>query len=168
MLKPQDLLVLLKLAAQRGQPWTYPSLAASVGVSVSETHASVKRAAAAGLFSNATGQPANRRLLEFVVHGVPYVYHVDRGIPTTRGILTGFASPPLDGPAEYAYEALYVWPHPEGVHAGWSVSPLYRSAPVAALRDPALYALLALVDELRLGRARERNRAADLLASRLA
>lgn len=136
-------------------------------MSVSETHASVKRAAAADLFSEATNQPSSRRLLEFSVHGAPYVYHVRRDVPTTRGILTGFAAPPLDGPAEYALEARYVWPDPEGSDAGWSVKPLYRSVPFAARRDPKLYALLALVDELRLGRARERNRAADLLTTYL-
>ena len=158
---------MLKLTVQRGEPWTYGSLAASLGMSASETHASIKRATAAGLFSEATGQPSNRRLLEFVVHGVPYAYHVDRDVPTTRGVLTGFAAPVLDGPSGYAYEARYVWPDPSGTDAGWSVKPVYRSAPFAARRDPNLYALLALVDELRLGRARERNRAADLLTSRL-
>jgi hypothetical protein len=45
--------------------------------------------------------------------------------------------------------------------------PLYRSAPDAALRDPALYEWLALVDALRSGKARERRMAGEELARRL-
>jgi hypothetical protein len=46
--------------------------------------------------------------------------------------------------------------------------PLYRSVPGAALRDPAFYEWLALVDAVRSGRARERRMAADELGRRLA
>ena len=41
--------------------------------------------------------------------------------------------------------------------------PLYPSAPKAARKDPKLYELLALVDMLRLGRARERAMAEQQL-----
>jgi len=47
------------------------------------------------------------------------------------------------------------------------VQPLYSSVPGAAARDAELYALLAWVDALRIGRARERNLAAKELAERL-
>ncbi len=167
MLKPQDVLVLLKLAVNRELEWTYASLSASVGMSASETHASIGRSTSAGLFSEATRRPSARRFLEFVIHGVPYAFYSERRIPTTRGMLTGFPAPPLDGPSGYMYEQLYVWPTVDGQDAGWSVDPLYRSAPFAARQDDSLYRVLALVDELRLGRARERNRAADLLAIEL-
>jgi hypothetical protein len=49
-----------------------------------------------------------------------------------------------------------VWPFPEGEHRGVTLEPLYKSAP-AALRDPFLYELLALIDALREGRVRERK-----------
>jgi hypothetical protein len=42
-----------------------------------------------------------------------------------------------------------------------------RFVPHAALRDPALYELLALVDAIRDGRARERNLAERVLVRRL-
>ena len=48
-LKPQDLLVLLKVVAHPPQRWTYAALGAALGMSASETHACVKRALAAGL-----------------------------------------------------------------------------------------------------------------------
>ena len=167
MLKPQDVLVLLKLVPADGG-WTYAQLAHSLGMSASETHAAVGRATAAGLYSPVSGRPIRRALAEFVVHGVPYVYHVDREAPTTRGMLTGFASRYLDGPEAYPFEARFVWADADGTDSGWTVRPLYRSAPYAARQDPELYALLALVDELRIGRARERRRAAEALRERLA
>ena len=46
-------------------------------------------------------------------------------------------------------------------------SPLYRTAPIAALRDPAFYEYLALADALRDGRARERKLAEGELHKRL-
>jgi len=50
---------------------------------------------------------------------------------------------------------------------GASVVPLYAAAPATAVRNPALYELLALVDAVRLGRARERTRAKQLLRERI-
>jgi hypothetical protein len=47
-LKPQDLLVLLKVAAHPPQRWTYATLGETLAMSVSEAHASVKRAVASG------------------------------------------------------------------------------------------------------------------------
>jgi hypothetical protein len=43
-LKPQDLLVLLKVAAHPPQRWTYAVLGTALAMSASEVHASVKRA----------------------------------------------------------------------------------------------------------------------------
>jgi hypothetical protein len=45
--------------------------------------------------------------------------------------------------------------------------PLYPKLPLAAMRDPALYELLALFDALRIGQAREREMARELLEERL-
>ena len=43
-LKPQDLLVLLKVAASPHRRWTYAALAVDLAMSTSQVHASVKRA----------------------------------------------------------------------------------------------------------------------------
>jgi hypothetical protein len=40
---------------------------------------------------------------------------------------------------------------------GVAFAPLYKMAPIAALRDPVLYEQLALIDAIRDGRARERQ-----------
>ena len=60
-----------------------------------------------------------------------------------------------------------VWAHPQGNAKGPTLSPLYRSAPQAALADPALHQVLALVDALRAGRARERALAINELKKTL-
>jgi hypothetical protein len=44
---------------------------------------------------------------------------------------------------------------------------MYKAMPKAAIRDPGLYELLALVDALRDGRARERKLAQQMISDRL-
>jgi len=167
-LKPQDLLVVLKLWVSKGQGWTYPTLAESLRMSASEVHGAVNRAFAAGLLieMKADARPNPEALLEFLLHGVRYVFVADRGA-RTRGIPTSHAAPPLLGAFLDSDEPPPVWSHPLGKVRGESFSPLYRSAPEAALRDEGLYELLALVDAMRGGRARDLNLAKNLLTERI-
>jgi hypothetical protein len=60
-----------------------------------------------------------------------------------------------------------VWPDPTGEVRGYEFRPLFRSVPAAARRDGELYILLALVDAIRGGAARERNIAVKELTRRL-
>lgn len=166
MLKPQDLLVVLRLTLEpEGTTPTFITLASDLGMSTSEVHASMKRAASSGLLV-ANSRSVNRKnLLEFLLHGVRYAFAAERsGI--TRGLPTSYAAPPLA--SEFAGGELPpVWPHPEGTVRGEGLLPLYRSAPDAALRNPKLYEWLVLVDAVRAGRARERAMAAKELTRRL-
>jgi len=169
ILKLQDVVILLKLVALGPQPWTYQRLAVELSISQSEAHAGVKRAVAARLMSNAgsgDGRPILPALEEFLLHGVRYAYPPERG-ELARGMPTGYAAPPLNAVIVQPDEPPPVWPYAEGSVRGYSLSPLYPTVPAAAARDPKLYELLALVDALRDGRARERNLAAKELASRL-
>ena len=168
VLKPQDLLVVLKLWVSEGQSLTYPALADALKMSISEVHGAVKRADAAGLLieAKASARPNAGPLLEFLVHGVRYAFAPDRG-GRTRGLPTGYAAPPLAEAFPPDEEPVPVWPHPMGVVRGESFSPIYKSAPEAALADRALYELLALVDAMRGGRVRERNLAKQILAERI-
>jgi hypothetical protein len=166
VLKPQDAVVLLKLAVA-GSEWTYPSLAESLGMSASEVHAAVRRAARAGLYDEQRRSPNRKALIEFLVHGLRYVFPAERG-PLTRGLPTAYAAPPLNQKIQASAEPPPVWPDAEGTVRGEELRPLYRSVPRAARRDQALYELLALVDAIRAGRARERKIAATELEARLA
>ncbi len=99
-------------------------------------------------------------LLEFLVHGVRYVFPAVLG-PETQGIPTAAAAPTLGEKIPGGPTA--VWPQAEGKTRGASLVPLYRAAPHAALQDDHLYRALALVDVLRLGELRERRLAQALL-----
>ncbi|MBC5765223.1 MarR family transcriptional regulator [Ramlibacter albus] len=168
-LKPQDLLVLLKVAAHPPQRWTYAALGEALAMSASETHASVKRAVASGL-AVAPGRgewsPVRPNLLEFIIHGVRYIWPAAQG-PVKRGVPTSFGVEPLAAKLAAAPGEAPVWAHPAGRAKGPTLSPLYRTAPDAALADPALHRLLALIDALRTGRARERTLASKLLEAEL-
>ena len=170
ILKPQDVLILLKLVALGPQPWTYQRLAVELSISQSEAHAGVRRAVAARLMSDATtaaGRPILPALEEFLLHGVRYAYPPERG-ELTRGMATGYAAAPLNKLIVQPDEPPPVWPYAEGTVRGYTLVPLYPSVAIAASRDPRLYELLALVDAIRDGRARERNLAAKELQARLA
>ncbi|MGZ8218391.1 hypothetical protein [Methylomagnum sp.] len=167
ILKPQDLLILLKLVALDGANWSYAALAVDLGMSPSEVHAGVKRLLAARLATEREGAvvPAVAALNEFIAHGVPYVFVPDRG-ELTRGTPTAHAAPPLREMLAESGEPPPVWPDPLGEARGMIFSPLYPSAPKAARTDPKLYELLALVDAVRGGRARERAMALKILDER--
>ena len=78
-LKPQDVVVLLKLVALADQPWTFQRLAVELSISQSEVHAAVRRAVAAGLMteaSSSTGRPVRAALLglSLVLGGAEIVF----------------------------------------------------------------------------------------------
>ena len=168
VLKPQDLVVLLKLLILGDQRRSFAELAAELSMSASEVHGSVGRAMEARLVhvANDHVQVSNAALKEFLLHGAKYTFPATFGAPT-RGIPTAYAAPPLrelinQPPSELPP----VWPSPDGEQRGTSFYPLYPSVPQAARRDEALYQTLALFDALRGGAARERNLAAKLLEER--
>lgn len=165
-LKPQDIVILLKLVTLGNRPWSYSALALELGMSPSEVHSGIRRAAAARLFDTQRNVPVMRSLQEFLVHGVKYAYPPDRG-QLTRGMPTSYAAPPLNSLIVQSDEPPPVWPDPDGTMRGYEFMPLYRSVPKAAVRDQAFYELLALVDAIRDGRARERELAVKLLIERL-
>jgi hypothetical protein len=167
ILKPQDIVVLLKLIALGTREWSFASLAADLSMSASEVHAGIKRATASRLFDESRKLPIRKNLGEFLVHGVKYAYPPQHGT-LTRGIPTGYAAYPLNEMLTLGTNDVPpVWPHPEGEVRGYEFSPLYKSAPTAALKDKELYALLAILDAIRDGRARERELAIKELINRL-
>jgi len=168
ILKPQDILVMLKLLAMGRRPWTYAPLAVDLGMSPSQLHAAVKRALQSQLAVQQADAvvPHVRNLREFLVHGLKYVFVPQMG-ELTRGIPTAHAAPPMLEHFVASAEPPPVWPHPEGEVRGQAFSPLYKLAPNAALTDPKLYELLVIVDAIRGGRAREQAIAIKELEQRL-
>jgi hypothetical protein len=111
-------------------------------------------------------RPNVRTLSEFLLHGIQYVFVPERG-ELTRGMPTAHAAPVMLDKVVADGEPPPVWPYPEGEVRGIGFSPLHKSAPVAAKQDAAFYDLLALVDVVRAGRARERATAGRELQKRL-
>lgn len=167
-LKPQDILVLLKLVALGKKSWSFNSLALELGMSPSEVHGAAKRAVTARLALKDGGniRPNIRNLEEFLFHGAQYAFVPERG-GLDRGMPTAYATAPMNEYFVEDNEPAPVWPEAEGDVRGESFTPLYRSAPFAAKNDPELYQLLALVDAIRGGRAREREVAKKELRKKL-
>lgn len=167
-LKPQDVYVVLKLVAAGSRRAPYSHLALELVMSPSEVHASVKRARASGLLHGPDlgNRPNIVALEEFLVHGLKYAFPAERG-ELTRGVPTSYGAPPLRALIAPTDDPIPVWPYEEGRQRGVSLAPLYRTAPVAALRDESFYQFLVLADALRDGRARERNIAETELHRRL-
>ena len=169
VLRPQDLVVLLRLAIERGPAPTYASLAADLGMPASEVHAAVERAASAQLARKDESGKATvvrEALRLFIQHGARYCFPATRG-GISRGMPTGYAAPPLKSLIVQGTDPVPVWPHRNGKARGIAFYPLYPSVPEAAGRNEALYELLVLFDAVRGGSARERALAIDELDKRL-
>ena len=167
MLKPQDIIVLLKVIVMGKAPWTISSLAKSLHMSASEVHGALSRAEHAGLYAGSKRRPNRTALREFLAHGIRYAFAPERST-MTRGIPTAHSAPVLESLLQGSdSDVPLVWPDPHGEVRGIGIKPLYRTGPKAALEDDALYRLLALVDALRVGGARERRVALEVLDQEL-
>jgi hypothetical protein len=168
LLKPQDVVVLIKLLEYPGKRPPYSEIAQDLFLSVSEVHAAVQRSKHARLLaSSETGETPNRSALEeFLLHGLKYAFPPERG-ELTRGMPTGYAAEPLKSRISAGNDPPPVWPFPGGKTRGYSFAPLYKTVPQAASRDRYLYEVLALIDAIRDGRSRERQMAEQELKQRL-
>lgn len=142
------------------------ALAAETGISKSQVSLALQRCLEVGLVrkDRKTGVPRTntRALFDFIVYGARYVFPAKPG-EITRGIATAFAAPVLEGQLYSSGELLMVWPDARGNSKGQSIEPLFKSVPYAVRRDRELYAMLALVDAIRLGHPRESKLAARML-----
>lgn len=161
-IKPQDIVILLKIVALGHNDWQQKPLAEGLGMSQSAVSESVARSQYAGLLMGK--QVVRSALLEFLQYGIGYVFPQKPGA-VARGVATAHSAPPLKESIESNED--YVWPYAKGTLRGHGITPLYPTVPGAALQDAMLHELLALVDALRVGRARERMLAIEELHKRL-
>ena len=163
-MKPQDIVVLAKLIAYDDPSYTQMELSLSLEMSQSEISSSLKRSTYAGLLVN-KGQDVERKLFfDFIQYGLSVVFPEHPGA-IVRGTVTAHSAPPLD--KEFLSDEKYVWPYAKGRDRGQSITPLYPTVPKAVIIDPNLHELLALLDAVRVGRAREKNRALEILEARI-
>ena len=168
VLKPQDLVVAIKLGVIRHRLLTYAELANELCLSASEVHAATRRAELSRLVRRTEGAIVGVRssLIEFILHGVPYCFPPNLG-GVVRGTPTGIAGPVLHRHFNLENDLVPVWPDAEGTARGLAFQPLYPTVPAAARRDAQLYEVLSLVDAIRGGAARERELAKEELQRRL-
>jgi DNA-binding Lrp family transcriptional regulator len=157
-LKPQDIVVGLKLCCYGARRPSFAEIASELAMSPSEVHGAVKRAQASQLLHGTEmhDRPNLNALEEFLLHGLKYAFPAKRG-ELTRGLPTSYAAEPLKRMIAAGNEPVPVWPYAEGQQRGIAFEPLYKTVPIAASRDPRLYQYLALADALRDGRIRERK-----------
>jgi hypothetical protein len=163
-MKPQDIVILLKIVAIGNDNWQQKPLAEALGLGQSEVSQSVARSQFAGLLFGNGKQVMKSALLEFLQFGLAYVFPQKPGA-VVRGIATAYAASPLKESIDSTES--YVWPYAKGTHRGQAIVPLYPSVPEAALKDPKLYELLALTDALRVGKVREKALAMEELKKKL-
>ena len=163
-MRPQDVVILLKIATKRQQEWYMKDLSYELGISQSEVSESLNRSMLAGLLAADKRKLMKGALLEFLQYGLRYVFPQRPGA-ITRGMTTAHSALPLN--LAVSSEEHYVWPWAKGQHRGQSVEPLHPSVPRACQKDEQLHELLALVDALRMGRAREQKLAVKELRKRI-
>jgi hypothetical protein len=163
--KSQDVVVALALVAlnrEHKERLQYERLANVLAMSGSEAFKATRRLVSAGLVDAGGWRPLSEPLCNYIVFGVPHAFPGKLGEPT-RGVPTAWAAPALTGALPQGSDLPPVWPWTEGKTRGHSIVPLFRSVPQAVKNLPALYELLALVDALRIGRARDREIARGML-----
>lgn len=154
--------MLLKLVSKKDSHWRQIDLAVELGLSQSEVNQAIHRLINSRLL-NKEKKLQRKAIIEFLVHGLKYVFpaqpgSVTRGFRTAHSKMSGLVANETDN---------YVWASAHGDSLGQSISPLYDSVPLAVMNDDALYELLALVDAIRVGRAREVQAATKILEDRI-
>ncbi len=174
-LKPQDILVLLKLSVWDKPQWRQEDLAKELGMVQSMVHSSLKRAEKCRLYNQEKKRVNKSALIEILIHSIRFLVPAELGrkavgMPTAWGhreafksLVSGLVDPPI-------------WSAAKGRRAtvtgefnidGFEIQPIHEKAPGAASRDPRLYEVLAAVDALRVGRSRDIEVACEILRNRL-
>jgi hypothetical protein len=184
MLKPQDIVILLKILSTMTLSKDHPeeqlsqnTLATYLCMSVSEVNAGIKRLALSGLLGPTLNRDARNKIVflpikaaceECLISGVKYFFPVKFGT-YTRGIATSYAAPIFKQYISQGKDPIPVWPYEKGDQRGLVLEPLYRSVPDSLVQypDQLFYDLLALIDAIRSGRARERDVAIKILKEKL-
>ena len=152
-MRPQDVVILLKRVSAASRSITNSQMAKELGISASEVSESLERSRIARLIDSRKQRVNILALQEFMVHGLKYIFPA---YPQSkvRGIATAISAPPMNQLIQSGKE-VYVWQDSKGDLRGESITPLYKTVPMAVKEDTTLYKLLALTDVFRMGRARE-------------
>lgn len=163
-MRPQDMVILLKIIIMDGKDWQLKDLARSLYISNSEVSESLERSLYAYLIDFEKRHVQRGNLLDFLLHGMKYVFPAQPGI-LTRGVPTAHSHPFMQ--SFISSEQAYVWPSSSGSVLGQAIEPFYANQVKAIQEDEKLYQLLALLDVIRVGRLREKTIAEKALKEEL-
>jgi hypothetical protein len=151
-MRPQDIVILLKIIALGKKPWQKKDIAQSLYISQSEVSEALNRNHLAGLIDFDQKRVNRQGLVEFLEHGLHYVFPQYPG-PMVNGIATAHGHVFMS--SFFESDLIYVWPDFSGEFRGLAIEPLYPNQIKAVKEDDELYKLLALVDVIRVGKMRE-------------
>lgn len=151
-MRPQDIVILLKIISKGNTPWRHQDLSNELFISQSEISESLNRNQFAGLIGGDKKKVHRQSLLNFIEYGLRYVYPAKPG-SMVNGIYTAHSHPFMQ--QQFKSEINYVWPAERGPVRGLSIEPLYKEVVKAVILDENLYKMLALIDVVRVGRMRE-------------
>ena len=151
-MRPQDIVILLKIIANPVVNWQNKDLAGQLFISQSEISDSLNRSSVAGLIDAKKRKVHRQSLMEFIEHGLHFVFPALPGT-MVNGMPTAHSHPFMQ--LAFKSEFSYVWPDARGEYRGLAIEPLYKEQVKAAALDETLYMMLALLDVIRVGRVRE-------------
>ena len=94
-MRPQDVVILLKISTMQGNTWRFQDIAESLKISPSEVSESLQRSRLAGLVSENKRTVYTSSFLDFLVSGLKYVFPALPGA-VVRGIPTAHSAPPTN------------------------------------------------------------------------
>jgi len=163
-MRPQDIVILLKIVAVGNNVWRNSDLANSLQISASEVSEALNRCKIAKLIDSKKRKVHINSFKEFLIYGLKYVFPAEPGA-IVRGVPTAHSAYPVNEHIVSGSE-MYVWPYAKGNQRGQAIKPLYKTLPAAVQKDKLFYELLVITDTIRVGRVREINVAIEELEKR--
>jgi len=164
-MRPQDIVVLLKIISIRDDNWRNIDIANAIGISPSEVSEALNRCKIAKLIDSKKRKVNINSLIEFLVYGLKYVFPTEPGA-IVKGIPTAHSASPIKEHISSGND-IYVWPYAKGNSRGQAIEPLYKTLPKVVENDILFYELLTIIDTIRVGRVREIEIAIEELSKRL-
>ena len=161
-LKPQDIVIAIRLLTLPSAGWTFHALGESVGLGHNQAHLAYKRLLLCELANAESKRPVKTNLVEFLVHGIRYVFPPS-WLEDARGLPTGASSPLLRGRLQSGVRIVWPAKNVKSSERGRGILPIHESVLVACRNDHKCYEILSVTEALRAGGAREREIAAEVL-----
>ncbi|MBI9054760.1 MAG: winged helix-turn-helix transcriptional regulator [Bacteroidales bacterium] len=146
-MRPQDIVVLLKIIALKHNDWYNSDLAQSLKISPSVISEVLNRCKMAGLIDSKKRKVNINSFIEFLIYGFRYVIPTQPGA-IVKGIPTAHSASPIKEHISSGSD-IYVWANAKGTHRGQAIEPLFKSIPKIVQEDKGFYELLIIIDTIR-------------------